>query len=179
MTDQYSQHSQHSPSSQPIRDSRNSQPSQSSQPGPANSNCPPDRPQTGAAPRCTGLLCGAVTAALQFWFIPNFLARGVPDAVWMALMVILPAAAAVALFQAAGAVRPCALLWALLTEVAAALLFHRPLGGLLGYRLESFQWDLFDFVAYGFFTLGWAVAATVAQLVTLTGIRRFRERSPR
>lgn len=53
-----------------------------------------------------------------------------------------------------------------------ALLLSQPLGDLLGFRLGSFAWDLFDWIAYGIFIVGWSVGAALVQFVTLFLLER-------
>lgn len=92
-------------------------------------------------------------------------------------MLVLPALVAVALLRGVGRCRPSIVFWGFLAECAVALVFCRPIGAFLGYRLESFAWDLFGFLAYGLFVLGWAAAATLAQLAALALVNRVGRRS--
>jgi len=120
-------------------------------------------------------LCGAITCGLHFFLIPRFFMRGLPDPVWCALMLLLPIIPAVILLYAFKHCPPRTILWSLLAECSFVLIFHRPIGGFLGYRLYSLSWDLFDFIAYFMFTFGWALATALIQFIVLLELDKHKQ----
>ena len=112
-------------------------------------------------------LCALLSFGLDFWYIPGCLARGTPDPVWMGLMLLLPALGAAVLARFFRPSSPKAPFLGLPIQWGLALLLSQPLGGLLGFRLGSFAWDLFDWIAYAIFILGWSVGAAAAQFLVL------------
>jgi len=122
--------------------------------------------------RALSVACGAITFALIFYLVPVFLMRAVEDVIWGALMILLPVIPAVLLLHTVGGCSPKAVSWCFLTECLIALVFHREVGSFLGYRLLSWEWDLFDYIAYYMFTLGFSAAATLAQFTALYMIRK-------
>lgn len=117
-------------------------------------------------------LCALLSFGLDFWYIPDCLARGTPDPVWMGLMLLLPALGAAALARFFRPASPRAPFLGLPLQWGLALLLSQPLGDLLGFRLGSFAWDLFDWIAYGIFIVGWSVGAALVQFVTLFLLER-------
>ena len=117
-------------------------------------------------------LCALLSFGLDFWYIPDCLARGAPDPVWMGLMILLPALGAAALSRFVRPASPKAPFLGLPLQWGLALLLSKPLGDLLGFRLGSFAWDLFDWIAYGIFILGWSVGAALVQSITLLLLER-------
>ena len=97
--------------------------------------------------RIFSVFCGVATSALQLYFIPRFVMRGVEDVVWGLLMVLLPAAAAVVLLHIIGKCPPRSVFWSLLVEWGIAM-----------------------------FAFGWAAAATLAQFVVLFVLTKCRQR---
>lgn len=122
------------------------------------------------------LACGVITAGLQFFLVPLCFMKGVPDGVWVSLMLLLPILPAVLLLYFVHRCTPKSVFWGLLAECVIALVFHRVIGGFLGYRLLSLAWDLFDFIAYFIFTFGWAVGAALLQFAVLWLIRKYQKR---
>ena len=112
-------------------------------------------------------LCALLSFVLDFWYIPDCLARGAPDPVWMGLMILLPALGAAVLARFVRPASSKAPFLGLPIQWGLALLLSQPLGDLLGFRLGSFAWDLFDWIAYGIFILGWSVGAAAAQFLVL------------
>lgn len=115
-------------------------------------------------PRRRGILCGIVTTAIQFLLIPCFLMRGVPDFIWITLMILLPVIAGGFLLHNWPR---SALRWSLLFECIIVLILSKPLGNMLGFHLESFSYDLFNYIAYWLFALGWTFGAAAAQWLVL------------
>ena len=117
-------------------------------------------------------LCALLSFVLDFWYIPDCLARGAPDPVWMGLMILLPALGAAVLARFVRPASSKAPFLGLPIQWVLALLLSQPLGDLLGFRLGSFAWDLFDWIAYAIFILGWSVGAALVQFVTLFLLER-------
>ena len=109
-------------------------------------------------------LCGILCAAVDFWLIPSYFARGVPDYIWMTLMVVLPVLPAVLLLRK---YPPKTVLWSALTQILLVMVFANPIGRILGYQLGDIANDLFDYIGYLLFCLGWIAAATAGQFVAL------------
>ena len=126
--------------------------------------------------RILASICGVISSALIFYIIPRFFAKGVHDAVWGGLMLLLPAVVAVVLLHIVGRCSPRTVFWGLLVECAVALILHKPIGGFLGYQLHSFSWDFFDYIAYCMFTFGWSIAATLVQFVVLLALAKFKQK---
>ena len=118
------------------------------------------------------LLCALLSFGLDFWYIPGCLARGTPDPVWMGLMLLLPALGAAVLARFFRPSSPRAPFLGLPLQWALALILSQPLGNLLGFRLGSFSQDLFDWIAYAIFILGWSAGAALVQFVTLFLLER-------
>ena len=89
-----------------------------------------------------------------------------------ALLLLLPALGAAALARFFRPASPRAPFLGLPLQWGLALLLSQPLGDLLGFRLGSFAWDLFDWIAYGIFIVGWSVGAALVQFVTLFLLER-------
>jgi len=123
--------------------------------------------------RSLAICCGIVTCVLQCCIIPQFFMRAVPDAVWSVLMLLFPTIAAVVLLYKIKKCHPGTVLWSLMTECSIAVIFHRAIGGFLGFHLVSLEWDLFEFAAYFFFTFGWAIGAALVQFVVLFALDRY------
>ena len=117
-------------------------------------------------------LCALLSFVLDFWYIPDCLARGAPDPVWMGLMILLPALGAAVLARFVRPASSKAPFLGLPIQWVLALLLSQPLGDLLGFRLGSLAWDLFDWIAYAIFILGWSVGAALVQFVTLFLLER-------
>lgn len=84
-------------------------------------------------------------------------------------MILLPVIAAGFLLHdcKASAVR-----WSLLAECIIVLVLCQPIGRMLGFRLESFSLDFFDFIAYLMFGIGWSLGAAAAQWLVLIFIEK-------
>ena len=54
------------------------------------------------------------------------------------------------------------------------LVFLEPISLFLGYRIQSLSQDLFAFVAYIMFAVGWSIAATFVQFITLFALEKFK-----
>lgn len=120
----------------------------------------------------SAVLCGALSAAIEFYLIPTFLMRGIPDAIWAVLMLLLPAVVAVLLLRHYS---PKCVLWSLLAQIVLVIVFAQPIGGLLGYRLVDFNWDFFDFIAYGLYVFGWSLGVTAVQFIVLLLLKKLRK----
>lgn len=122
------------------------------------------------------LACGVITSALILWIIPCFFMRGVSDAVWGGLMLLLPCAAVIGLAKVFGGYPPKAVFGALLVECVISMVFYKPIASFLGYRIRSLSQDLFEFAAYIIFAVGWSAAATFAQFITLLVLEKYRHK---
>lgn len=129
-----------------------------------------------AKQRLIAISSGVITSALIYYIIPRFFMRGIPDVIWVILMLLLPTLIAAVLYQTAK-LPPRSVLWSFLTEAVIAVVLHKPIGAFLGYRLESLSWDLFEFIAYLMFTLGFAVLASLAQFSVLYLLRKRKNNS--
>lgn len=115
------------------------------------------------------LLCGLLSAAADFWLIPTFFMRGIPDFIWISLMVCAPAIIAACLLRNQA---PSSVLWSALIQCLLVTLFANSLGTMLGYQLGNIANDFFDYIGYLIFVLGWIAAATFVQFLTLLFVRK-------
>ena len=119
-----------------------------------------------------GVVCGLVCCGLDFYVVPNYFARGVPDPVWIGLMLLLPAAAAMVLLHRVCPCPPRCVFYGLAAQWAILILFGRTIGAELGYRLGDLTWDLFDWIAYLMFVLSISAGGALAQFLVLHVLRR-------
>ena len=121
------------------------------------------------------VLCGILTALTDFYIIPRFFMRGLEDFLWMMLMALIPAVISVLLQHFTDKIPPRSVFLSLFTEVLIAVIFYKPIGTFLGYKLVSFERDLIEFIQYYMFTFGCAFAATASQFVSLWIIRKVKK----
>ena len=121
------------------------------------------------------IACGILTAATIFYVIPRFFMKGISDVIWIILMLFFPIVIAIITMRLICKRPPKYVFWGLLPEFLTALLLYKPLGAFLGYQLNSFAWDMFDFIAYYIFVLGWALAATLTQFLFLALVSKIRK----
>lgn len=112
-------------------------------------------------------LNGLLTAALIDVIIPVCFVRAVPDFIWIGLMCLLPLIGAVWLLYFVDRQPPKAVWKGFLLEAIIALVFCGPLGSMWSYWRGYADIDLFDFIAYCIHFLGFALGATLVQLVVL------------
>lgn len=125
-------------------------------------------------PKVLSVLCGAITCGLHFFIIPLFFMRAVEDPIWVALMLLLPIIPAAVLLHVIEVCSPKSVFWSMLTECSLVLIFHRVIGGFLGYHLSSLTWDLFEYIAYLMFTLGLAIPTALIQFVALLLLSKYK-----
>ena len=109
------------------------------------------------------MVCGVISAFIDFYFIPNFLASGMPDYVWMSLMVILPFVVSVVIMKYCYPCHSKSIIWSMLTQVIVVIVFSSMISTALGYSLGSIDWYLFDWIAYGMFVFGWIGVVSIVQ----------------
>lgn len=111
-------------------------------------------------------LNGLLSAAVMYLLIP-LIARGVPDFIWIGLALLLPLIPGVWLLYMVDR-QPAKAVWkSFLTEVIIALVFCVPLGSMWSYWRGFSDIDLFGFLAYCIHFIGFALGATLIQLVIL------------
>lgn len=101
--------------------------------------------------------------------------RGLPDPIWGILMILSPIIPAVVLLYAVRSCAPKSILWSLLSECFILLVFHRAIGGFLGYHLYSLEWDLFEYIAYFMFAFGLAIPTALVQFIVLFVISEYKK----
>ena len=111
-------------------------------------------------------LNGLLSAVVMYLMIP-LIARGVPDFIWIGLALLLPLVPAVWLLFFVDRQPPKAVWKGFLVECFIALVFCGPLGSIWSYWRGYAGIDLFDFIAYCMHFLGFALGATLIQLVIL------------
>lgn len=109
------------------------------------------------------LICGLLSAAVDFGLIPTFV-RGVPDFIWIALMLLLPAVIAVAALKQ---FKPSSVFWCALVQCLIVIVLANPLGRLMGYQLGDIANDLFDYLGYLLFAFGIIGGTTLVQFLAL------------
>ena len=113
------------------------------------------------------VITGILTIFTDFYIVPVFFMRSVDDLIWMSLMALFPAAICLWLMYFTEKCPPKAVFLSLLTEIAIIIIFYKPIGTFLGYKLTSLQWDLIGFIQYFMFTFGCILAATTVQFLSL------------
>lgn len=113
------------------------------------------------------VVCGVLSAFIDFYFIPMFLARGVEDYIWMTLMVVLPVIVSVVIMKYSYQCQAKSVIWSFATQIVLVLVFHSIIGNILGYKLGDLNWYLFEWLAYGIFVFGWISATSVVQYIVL------------
>ncbi len=126
-------------------------------------------------PIVLSVCCGVITCGLHFYLIPQFFMRGLPDPVWGILMILFPIIPAVVLLYTVRQCPPKSILWSLLAECFIVLVFHRAIGGFLGYHLYSLEWDLFEYIAYFMFTFGLAIPTALIQFIVLFVLNKYKQ----
>lgn len=109
------------------------------------------------------LICGLLSAAVDFCLIPTFV-RGVPDFIWVTLMLLLPAIPAVVLLKQ---FKPSSVFWCALVQCLTVIVLAQPLGSMIGYHLGDIAHDLFDYIGFWLFAFGIIGGATLVQFLAL------------
>ena len=111
-------------------------------------------------------LNGLLSAVVMYLIIP-LIARGVPDFIWIGLALLLPLIPAVWLLYIVDRQPPKAVWKGFLLECFIALVFCGPLGSMWSYWRGYAGIDLFGFIAYCMHFPGFALGASLIQLVIL------------